>query len=273
MRVLAAEDRVDLDHLALERQRVEIVRDADEVDLRRQQIAGVIPVSVGEQAQLPAREDLRDLVLHLGESGHAGEGVLRLDAGRDRCRLRRVSLGGAHDVHEVECLQVVEVDDVVLDHLAAENHVADQVGLVRDGVLQCVLDRPDGGDGVHGGAHPADPLEERPDITRVAVLDHELDALELRRLGPGLVDLAVSHGELDAQVTFDPGHRIDDDLGAHEFSPSGVVAAPSVDAWSTGGCWSVGGGTSWVVTSPRSGRLTLSAARASRRSHTAVAVA
>jgi hypothetical protein len=41
--VLAAEDRVDLDDLLLPLERLEVVRDAEEVDLGREFVGGVIP--------------------------------------------------------------------------------------------------------------------------------------------------------------------------------------------------------------------------------------
>ncbi len=68
MRVLAAEDGVDLDDFLLPVERVKIVRDGDQVHLGRQLVGRVAPVAVGEDAQAAGGEGL-DLVLHLGEVG------------------------------------------------------------------------------------------------------------------------------------------------------------------------------------------------------------
>ena len=64
VRVLAAEDRVDLDHLALPLERLEVVRDRHEVRLRRQLVGGVAPVGVGERPELAAFDKRLQPVTH-----------------------------------------------------------------------------------------------------------------------------------------------------------------------------------------------------------------
>jgi hypothetical protein len=71
---------------------------------------------------------------------------------------------------------------------------------------------------VHGGAHAADALGEGPGVARIAAEEDELDAAEHRRGGPGLLDLAAVYLGLDAKVTLDAGHGIDDDV-AHDSPP------------------------------------------------------
>ena len=66
MRILAAEDRVNLDDFLLPLQRIKIVRHADQVHFRRQLVGRMAPVAVGEDAQ-PAGGECLDLVLHIGK--------------------------------------------------------------------------------------------------------------------------------------------------------------------------------------------------------------
>ena len=68
VRILAAEDGVDLDDFFLPLERVEIVRHADQVDFGRQLVGRMAPIAVGEDAQAAGGKGL-DLVLHLGEIG------------------------------------------------------------------------------------------------------------------------------------------------------------------------------------------------------------
>ena len=68
VRILAAEDGVDLDDFLLPLQRVEVVRNGDQVHLGRQLVGRMAPIAVGEDAQTAGGEGL-DLVLHIGEIG------------------------------------------------------------------------------------------------------------------------------------------------------------------------------------------------------------
>ncbi len=57
VRVLAAEDRVQLDELALPVERLEVVRDRHQVRLGRQLVGGMAPVRVRERAELTAIDE------------------------------------------------------------------------------------------------------------------------------------------------------------------------------------------------------------------------
>ena len=91
VRVLAAEDRVQPDHVALPVERLEVVRHREQVHLGRQLVRRVPPVAVGEDAELPAADERLQPVLHFGE--------VRLRVvrpGRDgSARSRAVSAGSA----------------------------------------------------------------------------------------------------------------------------------------------------------------------------------
>jgi hypothetical protein len=71
---------------------------------------------------------------------------------------------------------MVEVHDMVVDAVRRDDHVADILGIERHFERQRVFDRPHRGNGVHGGADPADSLREDPGIAGVAIPEDELDA-------------------------------------------------------------------------------------------------
>ena len=72
------------------------------------------------------------------------------------------------------------------------------------------------------GAHAADPLREDPGVARIAPAQDKLDAAEHGRGRPRVLDRAAVDFGLDAQVAFDPGDRIDDDVGHHSASALSV---------------------------------------------------
>ena len=215
VRVLAAEHRVDLDHLLLPLERLEVVRHRHEVRLRRQLVGGVAPVAVREDPELAALDKRRQPLLEVGEVPRRALRPVR-DALGQLGGLLRVGLQRADDVHPVERVQVVEVDHVVLHVLGAEHQVADELRIGRHGDAQRIFDRPYRREGVHGRADAAHPLGKRPRVARVASLQDDLDAAHHRPGAVGIDDLAVLHFDFDAQVPLDPGDGVDDNTIRHD---------------------------------------------------------
>jgi hypothetical protein len=211
VRVLAAEDRLQAHRVALPLERLEVVRHADEVHRGRQLVGRVPPVAVGEDAQLSRAHVLLQAILHRLEVCRIAGGPRRDRLG-DLRRLVRVGLEGAHHVHPVERVEVVEVHHVVVHELHAEHEVADDVRAGRDLDVQRVLDGPAARDRMHRGAHAADALGECPAVARVAALQHQLQPAERGGGGPRLLDAAIVGRHFDAEVSLDPGDRVDDDL-------------------------------------------------------------
>ena len=71
VRVAAAEDRLDLDDLLLEVERLEVVRDRHQVRFGRQLVRRVAPVAVAERAELPRLDELLQAVLQVAEIARA----------------------------------------------------------------------------------------------------------------------------------------------------------------------------------------------------------
>ena len=211
VRVLAAEDRLDLDDLLLEVERLEVVRRRQQIRLGRQLVRRVAPVGVGEDAELAALDELLQAALHVAEVARRRVRPRR-DALLDLGGLLRVGLERRHDVHPVERVQVVEVDEVVLRVQRRVHQVADDVRVLRDLDPERVLDRAHRCQRVHAGAHAADALDERPRVARVAALEDDLEAAPHRAGGHRVADhVVLVDVDLDAQVALDARDRVDDD--------------------------------------------------------------
>ena len=125
---------MQLHHVALPGQGVEIVRHGHQVGFGRQLVGRVAPVGVGEDAELALLDEGLDFLLHVGEI--AGR---RFRIARQALRQRRGGLGvrlerGNH-VDPVERMQVIEVHHVVVHVLRGDHQVADQFGVGRNAVV------------------------------------------------------------------------------------------------------------------------------------------
>ena len=140
MRVLAAEHRVHLDELTLPIERLEIVRDRHQVGFCGQAVRRMAPVRVGKRPELAAVDEAFDAIADASEVLRARERPIGDRLGKRR-RLRRVCRQRRHDIDPVERVQVIEVDDVVLHALRADDQIAQQPRVGRrcrpDRVLDC----------------------------------------------------------------------------------------------------------------------------------------
>ncbi len=95
VRVLPAEDRLDLDDVLLEIERLEVVRHRHEVGLRRELVRRVAPVAVLERPELPALDEPLETPLEVAEVPRRRLGPARGPSARarwspsDRPRARR----------------------------------------------------------------------------------------------------------------------------------------------------------------------------------------
>jgi hypothetical protein len=211
VRVLAAEDGLDLDDLFLEVQRLQVVRHGHQVGFGRQLVGRVAPVAVAEGAELAAFDELLQPALQVAEVARAGHRPAA-DALRQLAGLLRVGLQRADHVDPVQRVQVVEVHQVVVRVQRGMHQVADDVGVVGDVDLQRVFHRAHRDQRVRAGADAADALDEGPGITRVAALEDDLQPAPHRARADRVADdVLVVEVDFDAQVAFDAGDRVDDD--------------------------------------------------------------
>jgi hypothetical protein len=220
VRVLATEDCVQLGHVALPGQGVQVMGDRHQVGFGRKPVLGVTPVGIREDPQLAGFHEVLHLRLDIGKVAGGGIAVLG-DRLRQFRSCLRVRLQRGDDVHPIQCMQVIEVHHVIVDVLCPAHQVADQLGVLRDRIIEGILDRTDRGHAVHQGADAADALGEGPGVARVATLHHDL---EPAHHGAGAVrarDAVLAIGfRLDAQVTFNTGDRVDNDSICAHFSAS-----------------------------------------------------
>jgi len=232
VRVLAAEDGVDLDDLLLEVQRLQVMRHRHQVGLGRQLVRWVAPVGVRERPELAGFDELLQPVLQVAEIARRRERPVR-DRLRQFGRALGIGLEGRHHIHPVQRVQVIEVHQVVV-HVQVQLHqVADGVGVLGNLDRQRILDGAHRGQRMGAGAHAADAFGEGPGIARVTALEDDLQAAPHGAGGYRVSDhvLAVEI-HLDPQVALDAADGIDDDalarvvqleslrfVGTHHFSP------------------------------------------------------
>ncbi len=180
MRVLAAEQRVHPDVVPLEVQRVEIVAERHQVQLRTEPVRGMPPVPVRERADVPARQERAQPGLYRGEQLRRRARIVRAGLG-ERRGARGVGLQRRGRVDPVQRLQMVEVHDMIMNEQRRGDDLTQQPGVARWDRTDRVLDSPHRGQRVHGGADTADPLREQPGVPGIPALDDGLDAAPHRR--------------------------------------------------------------------------------------------
>ena len=179
MRILGAENGVNLDDIFLPLKCFEVMSDGHQVCFGWQLVSTVSPVSVLERTKAAGTGKGRQLFLDTLEVGGT-----RLRPVGDRLgefgRGDRISIQGTGDIDPVKSMQVIEVNHVILHVLDAHDQVTDQAGIVRDLDVQGIFHGTDAGHGVHRGADTAEALGKMMRISGIATLENRLDATEGR---------------------------------------------------------------------------------------------
>ena len=165
VRVLGAEDGVRLDNLALPVQGFQVVGHRHQVGFRRQFIGRVTPIGVGKSSKLSAaNKGLRPGPgrLEIIRAGFrpVGNGLGQLGSG---CR---VGFKRGGDIHPIQRMQVVKMDDMILNVLNGFDDVADQAGIGGDLNFQGIFDSSHGAECMYRRSDTANSLGKRPGISR-----------------------------------------------------------------------------------------------------------
>ena len=193
--------------LFLELQRFQVVRDGHQVRFGRQTIGGMPPISGAKETELLARDQCADAVLYtlevlLTRNRPIGNRLRQL-----RC-LCRVRFQCGDDVHPVQGVKMIEMDDVILDRLRRGDDVAHQARVVRNFDAQRVLDRVDRSQRVNHSTNSADALRPDPGFARVAAPQNEFYATEHRAGTPGVRDRSAFDLRFDAEMPLNSRDRI-----------------------------------------------------------------
>jgi hypothetical protein len=114
VRGLGAEDGDDLVGLALHFQRLQVVCHGHQVHLGRELHRRVAPVAVGENAELPAIDEMLEPLMHAAHLVLAVE-VPGREAFAQRSGLVRIGLQRRGDIDPIERRQLVEMHDVIVN--------------------------------------------------------------------------------------------------------------------------------------------------------------
>ena len=232
MRILAAENGVDLDDFLLPLEGFQIVRHRHQVRFRRKFVGRMTPIGVLENTQLAGFDELLQRSGDVGEITRCRGRPVRRDLLRQRRRGGRIGLERRHHIHPVQRVQMVEVNHMVLDILRQLHDVADDLRVLGDGDAQGVFHRAHRSERVNGGAHAADAFAECPGIARIAALQDHLEAAPHGAGRDGVADdaVVVQHG-LNPQVAFNSSDGIDYYAFRHgSVTPSGLLRLPAVPA-------------------------------------------
>src|SRR5271166_3987176 len=125
MRILATEDSMDPDETPMPIERFEVVRHRKQIGFGWQPIGGMAPVPIREEAELAALDDSLDALLHAEKILRARQWPVGDRLGKRRS-LRWIGLERVDDVHPVQRMQMIEMDDVVLNVLRRHDEIAQQ---------------------------------------------------------------------------------------------------------------------------------------------------
>jgi len=188
MGVLAAEDGLGLSRHLGDLQGIQVMRRDHEVRLGGQLVGGVAPVCVGKGPQPPRLHEAGEPVLDglvVRCRAIVGVGVDALGQFDGSIRVR---FEGAHDVHPVQAVQVVEMHDVVAQVPDPLCQISDQPRIGRRFDPESILAGHDASLVVYVSAHAAETLSDETRVARVAALEDRLDAPPQRDAAPGIPD-------------------------------------------------------------------------------------
>ncbi len=154
-------------------ERVQIMRDCQQVNLRRQLICRMSPVGICKWAELAGLHERLQLALYGQEF-----------------RVARFRRERGNHVHVIQRRQVVKPEYVRVQELAAFYHVPQYQGVVRYLHLERVVQAHRGGMAMGGGADAAYPLGKLPGVPGVSALENYLESPEESAGSPGVFYLA-----------------------------------------------------------------------------------
>src|SRR5208282_1362546 len=193
-----------------------------QVHFRAQAHRRMAPVAVRENPELAAPNQAFDLVLNLLEraTGVSPPGADAVCDGGCACWIR---LGNGRDVHPIECGQLIEMYDVVVQGMRDENQVANVLRVRRNLELERILYGAHRGYGVDRGANSAEALCKNPAFAGIASEQNRLDSAPHGAARPCFLHGAPIDLDIDAQVPFDASYRVYRDA-SHDVFPSGSAA-------------------------------------------------
>src|SRR5208283_711925 len=134
-----------------------------------------------------------------------------------------VRFGYGRDVHPIECRQVIEMNDVIVQGVPDENQVTNVLRVCRNFELERIFYSTHRGHGMDRGANPTESLRKDPAFPGIAPLQNRLNSAPHGAACPCLLHAAIVDLDIDAQMPFNASYRVDSDAG-HGFSPSEVAA-------------------------------------------------
>ena len=198
MWVFPAKNRINADNRPLKLQRIQVMRHSHQIRLRWEPVVGVIPISSGENTELPRVQHAPNSVPNLGKLCLC----VALPGGINRFskfnRLSRIRIRSAHHVDPVQGMQMIKMHHVVVDFLGGHHEVADQLGLFRRIGPNGILHSRHRCHRMRSSTHAANTANKSPHIPGIPPLNNGFNAAELCGFAPGVFNLIVVAFQLDA---------------------------------------------------------------------------
>jgi len=179
MRILGTENGMQAGSASLLPERQKIMMDGEQVYLGREFVGWMPPIAVGEDTELAAVDKLLQTCLsgfEIVDTAPAGGS----DLGGEIGGLFGVGLERADDIHPVQCVQMVEMNEMVVQELGTQQQVTNDAGIVGDGNAHGGVTGSHRSQPMNIGTNPAGPLREQIGIARVTALQQDLNAAEQR---------------------------------------------------------------------------------------------
>jgi len=177
VRILPAEDSVHSGRLGLETKGLDVVGGSHQVGLRRQFVSRVSPIGIVEGPELPAVHKGLESLLHIFKIGGAAPGGVGHIV-RKRGRLNRIRLEGADDIHPVQGVEVVEMDDMILLILGSMQEVPKDAGIFGNLYTHGMFHCPHRGQSMGVGSDSTGTLHKMVGVPGISTEQNDLDPPE-----------------------------------------------------------------------------------------------
>ena len=177
MGIFSAENGMHPGGLGLKPQGFDIMGCCHQVGFRRQFVGRMAPVGVGKGSQLAAVDKGLQPVLNIFKIIGTAPGRIADIVGQGGC-FCRIGLQGADNIHPVQGMQMIEMDDVIMLELGTMEQVSDNTCVFGNFDANRIFDCPHRGQSMCVRSDAAGALHKMLRIPGITSLQDELDSPE-----------------------------------------------------------------------------------------------
>ena len=198
-----------LDYFLLPFEGFEIMGDCNQVLFGSQLIGWMSPITVSEDSQLSASHKLIEPFFQRCEIAGGAFGPRRKFLRKQRS-LGGIGFESGNDIHPVERMQLIKMDNMVVHIQYGGHDVAYHLSIRRDDDIERVLYRSYRAKRMDGGTYSTYASYENPSVTRVTVFHDCFDSTHHCTGTIGVFNFSVLNVGLDPEMAFYAGKRVYD---------------------------------------------------------------